>query len=226
VTLLACPFCRELYSKDEAEVCPHCELGVVPLESLGPSADALAELPELGPEDRPLPWHSLGAFRGLSLAGALLGLYAFCTPWFELAHPEDIGLSGLDLAKGNAPWLWGGAIGFFLLIPLLASRRTLNELSRIRVIATTFAVMTACEVVVLALKPPLEASYFRAELSYLPGFYASGALSLVTAIACVWLGRVPASLRPGAASAAARAQLGDPRARANPARAGTRDTLH
>lgn len=218
VTLLACPFCRELYSRDEAPVCPHCELGVVPLDTLGPSAEALAEMPEVEPGDEPLPWFSPRAWRGPTLGFALLGLVAFRAPWFELSHPEAIQLSGFDLARGNAPWLWGGAIGFFLLVPLLLSRRTPYDLSRIRVIATTFALMTACEVLVLALKPPLEASYFQSELRYLPGFYGSGGLSLLAALGCLFLGRIGLQRRPsepysgsagGAVKARPRAPSGD-----------------
>jgi hypothetical protein len=191
MALVACPFCRELFSREEAETCPHCDLAVVALGSLGPSAEALAEMPPLLPEDTPLPWFSGRAMRGPVWIGSVLGLGAFFAPWFELGHPNWVQLSGFDLARGNVPWLWGGAIGYFLILPLLLSRRRPYDLGRIRVITTTFALMTACEVVMMWLKPPLENAYFKSQLSELPAFYASLVLSLLTAGACVFLGRLP-----------------------------------
>jgi hypothetical protein len=189
VALVACPFCRELFSRDETDVCPHCDLSVVALESLGPSAEALAEMPPLEQGDETLPWLSTAGQRGAVWLGSALGLGAFFAPWFAIEHPDEVMFSGLDLARGNAPWLWGGAIGYFLIFPLLLSRRTLNDLKRIRVITTTFAIMTACEVFVLWMKPPLESSYFRSGLEFMPAFGASGILSLLTAAASTFLGR-------------------------------------
>jgi hypothetical protein len=138
-----------------------------------------------------LPWLSGRGFRGLVSAGALAGLATFAMPWFALEHPNTVDLSGFDLARGNAPWLWGGAIGYFLILPLLFSRRSLNDLRRIRVITATFAIMTACEVLVIALKPPVEAAYFHSQLQHLPAFYVSAVVSVLTTVGSALLGWFP-----------------------------------
>lgn len=189
MALVACPFCRELFGKDEAERCPHCDILLVPLASLPPSAEALAEEPEASPLDRRFGFFFVGGGRGLGLGLNVLGFVLFLAPWFFLERPDAIGLSGFDLARGNAPWLLGGALGFALNVPLLLSRRTYWELSSVRGIAVTFALMTACEVIVLVAKPPLETSYFRAHLSYGFGLWASLGTSLAAAFACFRLGQ-------------------------------------
>ncbi len=188
MALLACPFCRELYGDDEAERCPNCDIGLVPLASLPPSAEALAEEAPEAPEDRRFDFFFLGAGRGLGLLLSGLGLVCFFLPWFSLTRPDPIGLSGFDLARGNAPWLFGGALGFALNIPLLLSRRSLYELTGVRAVAFTFALMTACEVIVLVLKPPLETAYFSVGLSQELGLWASALVSVVAAIVCLRLG--------------------------------------
>lgn len=188
MALLACPFCRELYGDDEAERCPHCDLVLVPLASLPPSADALAEQPPEAPEDQRFGFFFLGAGRGLGLLLNLAGLACFFLPWFSLARPDPVLLSGADLARGNAPWLLGGALGFALNLPLLLSRRSLYELTGVRAVAFTFALMTACEVIVLVLKPPLQTSYFSVGLSQETGLWASFVLSVLAAIVCLRLG--------------------------------------
>lgn len=188
MALLACPFCRELYGDDEAERCPNCDIGLVPLASLPPSAEALADETPEAPEDQRFEFFFLGAGRGLGLFLSLLGLTCFFLPWFSLTRPDPIGLSGFDLARGNAPWLFGGALGFALNIPLLLSRRSLYELTGIRAVAFTFALMTACEVIVLVLKPPLETAYFSVGLSQELGLYASALVSAIAAVVCLRLG--------------------------------------
>lgn len=183
------------------------------MNSLPPSWEAEAEFGsfvEEAPEDRRLPWTYLGRGRGALLGLALCGLAAFWAPWVELERPEWVTLSGYDLARGNAGWLWGGAIGWFLLIPLLLSRRTVYQLRGIRVIACTFALMTGGEALLLYLKPPASHVYYGPGLSWSWGLFVSAALSFLAAFVSVRLGGTLTDFRdlPGAARVGDR-QIGE-----------------
>lgn len=180
--LLACPFCRELFDAREAARCPDCELDLVPMERLPPSADALADRqpqPYVPPEHRTFGLWFWRRGRGALALLSLCGLSLFFAPWVRLTHGDTITLRGFDLARGNAAWLWGGAVAWFLLIPLVASRRTAAALRGMRVVATAFAFVTLIEVVSLLARPPAEHRYFSYAPVYAWGFYASGLVSLL-----------------------------------------------
>ncbi len=185
--LLSCPFCRELFAEEEGPLCPECELPLVPLHQLPLSLDALAELEGSSdpPEDQRLPPLYLGRGRGLMLLLSVAGLALFFQPWITLTRPDAMSLSGHELAGAHAPWLWGGAVAWFILIPLLLSRRSVNELRGIRVIATLFAAMTLGEATMLLFNAPVDHGYFSAGLGYAWGLYASclvAGLGLVVAL--------------------------------------------
>jgi hypothetical protein len=180
-TLLACPFCRELFTPSEGDQCPHCGLLLVDLEKLPPSLEARQEAAEAGlvdpPEVEPQSWWYLGRGRGALTSLAVLGLSCFFAPWVRLERPEAVSLSGFELAKAGVPWLFGGAVGWFLLIPLVWSRRSVIELRGIRIIAATLSVMTALEACLLFYEPPLESGYYTSGLTYAWGLAVSALLS-------------------------------------------------
>ncbi len=189
--LLSCPFCRELFAQEEGPHCPECDLPLVPLHQLPLSLDGAAEaaIDQIDPpEDQKLPLTYLRRGRGLLPLLSALGIGLFFSPWVSLLRPDEVSLSGFDLAASNAPFLWGGVVGYFLSIPLVLSRRTLNELHGIRVIATLFSLMTAGETALMILRPPEEHSYFAAGLSYSYGIYASLFVSLVATFVSIRLG--------------------------------------
>lgn len=182
--LMSCPFCRELYAEDEGLVCPECDLALVPLYQLPLSLEGQAEAVQLStnpPEDQNLPLTYLRRGRGVLSLCALLGLVLFVLPWVSLQRPDSIQLSGYDLARSSAPWLFGGAVGWFVLLPLVLSRRTVNQLRGIRVIAVFFCLLSAGEVAMMLGRPPAMHHYFSVGLSYLPALYASGILAIVAA---------------------------------------------
>lgn len=188
--LVACPFCRELFDEREVERCPDCGLPVVPLERLPPVPEALADedRPFVPEENRPLGFWTWRYGRGPLLCLALLGAALFFAPWVTLTRADDVTLRGFDLARGNAPWLWGGALGWFLMVPLVLSRRTRAHLWGVRVIAATFAAMTAGEAALLLARPPADPSYFSYGVEYTWGLYASGLVSLVAVAVAARLG--------------------------------------
>jgi hypothetical protein len=191
--LLACPFCRTLYRRGEGTTCNVCGVALVPLARLPPSADALAEEPlvPVMPEDELLPWSYWRRGRGAVLGLAVLGLALFFVPWVRIELPEVALRSGFELARGRAGWLWGGATGWLVLIPLVGSRRTIYKLRGIRPIAVAFSAMTLGEVALMLAMPP-RARYVPVEIHWAFGLYASALVSLLaTGFAVVLGGALP-----------------------------------
>lgn len=196
--LLSCPFCRELFAEDEGPNCPDCELPLVPLRQLPLSHDGKAEALQQGvdpPEDQTLPQLYMGRSRGALLLTSLAGLGLFWAPWVSVERPDSEVLSGFDLASSNAPWLFGGAVGWFILVPLLLSRRSVSELRGIRVIATLFCAMTLGEASMLLLRPPQSEGYFSIGLEYQWGLFGSALVALVGGYFAMRLGGSLADLR-------------------------------
>lgn len=189
--LQACPFCRKLFTKDEARVCPDCDVALVGMSQLPPSLDALEDEAEQGaitlPENQPLPTTYLGSGRGALVALSVLGIAGFFLPWVELRMPETAVYSAFDLARGRAGWLWGGVTAWFVLIPLVMSRRTIARLRGIRVVAVMFAAMTLSEALMMWLMPPRR-GLTPLELHFRYGLFFSGAISLVASIVAARLG--------------------------------------
>lgn len=189
--LQACPFCRKLFTSDEARSCPECDIALVAMSQLPPSLDALEDEAEAGqltlPEDQPLPTSYLGRGRGALVVLSLLGLVAFFLPWVELRAPEQVVYSAFDLARGRAGWLWGGVTASLVLIPLVMTRRTITRLRGVRVIAVLFAMMTLTEVLMLLIIPPRR-GLTPLELHFRYGLFVSGAISLAAAVVAARLG--------------------------------------
>ena len=181
--LLACPFCRELFSQGETDgVCPECGVKLEPMEKLPPSLEAMAdEVETFGPtpaEDEVLPWTFWGRGRGALILLALAGLGAFFAPWVDMTLPEQLSISGFDLARGRAGWLWGGAIAWFVSLPLVWTRRSVMRMRGVRIIVTLFASMTLGETLMLMSRPPGGSSLVPVAFSWGWGLYASAAISL------------------------------------------------
>lgn len=190
--LLACPFCRSLFASAEARQCPECGVKLVPMENLPESLDVAAEEAAAGeivlPEQRRLPWNYFGRMRGALLLIALCGLGLFFAPWVELRMPEFSVRSGFDLARGRAGWLWGGAAGWFIMLPLLWTRRTIQRLRGIRLVTALFASMTLIEACMLLATPPQSRHGLPLEMVWRWGIYGSLVNSLLGLAAALRLG--------------------------------------
>ncbi len=189
--LQACPFCRKLFTAEEARQCPECEVALVGMNQLPPSLDALEDEAEQGqvtfPEDRLLPSTYLGRGRGALLALSLAGLAAFFLPWVELTMPESVVYSGFDLARGRAGWLWGGVTAWLVLIPLVLTRRTIARMRGVRIVTVMFAAMTFSEVLMLWLLPPRR-GITPLSLHFRYGLFLSGGISLAAAVVAARFG--------------------------------------
>jgi len=198
--LLACPFCRALFRDDEGVArCPDCGLDLVAAATLPPSPEVLAEdeaaMEALHPEDRPLARGTQAWASWPLVAVSWLGLVAFVMPWVELTSPHRESLSGWLLAWRGSTWLWGGAVAWIGVTPLVLSRRTERQLRDARVLAPLLAAMTGAEVTMLLALPPRGHPLVPYEYRWAYGLYASGLLSAVG----IWLGaRLGSGLRPRA----------------------------
>lgn len=180
--LFACPFCRELYTQGEVDVCPQCDLVVKPLGDLPPSHEAqvLADeeqgpiIPE-APEDEELPWTYLGRARGSLLMVSLMGLAVFFAPWLHERAPEIRTLSGFEFAK-LLGWIWAAGIAWFVMIPLVASRRTVRQMRGARVAVGFLASMVLLTVLARLAIQPTPHPLIPIRYTFGWGIYAAGFL--------------------------------------------------
>lgn len=197
--LLACPFCRELFDRTEAEHCPQCDIPLQPLHRLPPSTEVTLEQAlrweQTRQEDTPLSWRDLGRGRGVLLALAVLSLLVFAlAPWLRLESPHTERHTGLSLARGPLGFLWGGAVAWFVSIALVSSRRTIAQMRGVRAILMAFTAMTASEVLVLLALSPQSSQHVYVVYAWGWGLYAALGLSLAGVLAAARFGgRLPAA---------------------------------
>jgi hypothetical protein len=189
MSLLACPFCREMFEKDEQTSCPVCTVPLVPFEKLPKSATANADedgLP-VNPEDELLPGRYLGRGRGLLVALGVAGIAAFFLPWIDVSLPDVISLSGFDVAR-RLGWAWGAGVAWSVLIPTVLSRRTIRQMRGARVAAAFLAGVPATTVAVLLARPPHGGHGVPLRFAFAPAMYATLGLSAVAFVVAVLFG--------------------------------------
>jgi hypothetical protein len=122
------------------------------------SHDALAEdEDEFGiprqPHLEPLPALYLVRGRGALSILAVLGLIAFFSPWVDMTAPEIDVLSGADLAR-RAGWIWGAGVAWFVLLPVVITRRSIDKMRGARVAAAFLSAVPVVTTSILFLRPP------------------------------------------------------------------------
>jgi hypothetical protein len=157
------------------------------LHELPPSFESLeqraAEWEQTAVDDRPLPLSHLGRGRATLLLCSLAGLASFFAPWLVLTKPDIVTLSGFDLAGARGFWFAGGAVAWFINLPLIATRRSVNQMRGARLVVTLFCSLTAFQAVLLWLLAPTE-SFVPLSYHWGWGFYASAVISVIgTALA-------------------------------------------
>jgi hypothetical protein len=182
-----------MWKEDEnVQKCPDCDVGLVPLHQLPPSAETQlereAEMMQTPPELKKMPLWDLSRGRGLLLLFAVLGLVGFFQPWFILQKPETLVLSGFRIARYFAGWVWGGAVGWFILIALLVTRRTIASLRGVRAICVFFASLTLGEILVLANVSPTSKVNVPIEFGWAYGLWWSALVSGLGTIVALGLG--------------------------------------
>jgi hypothetical protein len=186
--LIACPFCRELFARGEARVCPACGLTLTDISKLPLSHDALAE--DFGiptpPHLETLPWFEVRRGRGILVAAAVLGFIAFFAPWVNMTSPEMHVMSGPDLAK-HSGWIWGACVAWFILFPMTLTRRSIDQMRGARVAAAFLSAIPVVTVAILWLMPP-HARYVPIRFDWGWGLYATFGLGLLATLVAVRFG--------------------------------------
>src|SRR5262245_55576017 len=156
VGLVACPFCREMFQKGEAEKCPVCGVELAPFEKIVPSAEAVDDDDDgapKSPEYEKLPWTYLKRSKGVLLALAVIGLALFFAPWIHLTLPHVETYTGFDVAR-KFGWTWGAGVAWFVLIPTVLSRRSIVQMRGARVAAGFLTFIPGLTAAILLLRPP------------------------------------------------------------------------
>jgi hypothetical protein len=232
--IFACPFCREMWSDDEGVThCPDCDVDLLPLHELPPSAETVlereAELAQVPEEWRKRSLFDLRRGRGGLLLLAMLGLFGFFQPWFVLRKPDELVLSGFLIARHFAGWVWAGAIGWFILIPLVLSRRSIVTMRGVRAVCALFASLTAGEILVLANVSPTSKVHVPIEFGWAWGLFFSASVSIIgTIVALGFGGSLPQRIDEsdvGQVPTKGRTPAAMPQAM-TPAKRSRRETLH
>lgn len=205
--LIACPFCHELFRRGEAKECPACGLALTDLRKVSLSVDAQAEEDDFGipaaPHLEQLPWFEFRRGRGILLVGAILGFVAFFAPWVDMTSPETRLLSGADLAR-KIGWIWGACVAWFVLFPMMLSRRSIDQMRGARVAAAFLSFVPVLTVSLLWFLPP-HARYVPIRFDWAWGFYATWGIGLVATLASIRLGGRIDDIRVSRGSLAGRA---------------------
>jgi hypothetical protein len=191
--LVACPFCREMFEPNEARSCPECGLRLQPLEKLPPSAEAQAEdgpIIETPPHMEELPWSYAGRGRALLLGLALVGLGLFFAPWVSETAPEIREWSGFEFAR-RLGWLWAPAVAWFVMVPLVLSRRSIYKMRGARVAVGFLAGIVLTTVAVRVGFTPVSSLLRPVRVAWGWGLYGSGVVALLAlAVATRFGGRL------------------------------------
>jgi hypothetical protein len=157
VSLLACPFCREMFPQKEhaaGSACPVCGVALVAFEKLPPSHDALGEDGVARqPEWEPLPATYPGRGRAALALLAALGLVAFFAPWVHETMPDVVTYTGFALAR-RLGWAWGAGVGWFVLLPIVLTRRSIMQMRGARVAASFLGAVPGVTAALLLARPP------------------------------------------------------------------------
>jgi hypothetical protein len=191
VPIVACPFCREMFEKAEAKRCPVCGIELQSFETLPASPHLLAELDDedgvpLAPEHEPFKVGYLGRGRAALVGLGLAGIALFFLPWIHLTLPYIASLTGFDLARRSGmPWACG--VAWAVLVPTVASRRTIAQLRGARVAAGFLAAIPGMTAGILVAFPP-RAGILPVRFDYAWPLVATAVASLVAVVCAVRLG--------------------------------------
>ena len=187
--LIACPFCRQMFEANEAKACPDCGLGLEALAKLPPSYDAKVEYPEepTPPHMEPLSWTYLGRNRGVLLVLAVAGLAAFFAPWIRETAPELRELTGFGLAK-LAGYFYAPAIAYFVMLPLVLTRRSIYKMRGARVAVAFLAGIVLTTAAVRLGFTPKASSLRPVHIEWMWGLYATAGIAGAALIAAIGFG--------------------------------------
>jgi magnesium-transporting ATPase (P-type) len=176
--LIACPFCREMFTADEAGKCPTCGLELAPVSKLPASYEVgMEDAAPVDPDQETLPWWTWRRGRGALVLLGVAGAICFFVPWVHVRTPEIATLSGFDIARVLG-WVWGCLVAWLTLIPTALSRRSIGKMRGARLAAAFFAAVPLVTTAVLMLRPPRGTTLVPVRFEYEAGIYATMALAV------------------------------------------------
>jgi hypothetical protein len=180
-----------MFERSESQTCPVCGVSLVAFERLPISDEALSEDGVTRqPEWEPLSPTYLRRGRGALAVLAVAGLVVFFAPWVNLTMPDVVSYSGFELAR-RLGWAWGAGVGWFILLPMVVTRRSIMKMRGARVAASFLAAVPGLTATLLLARPQHGAHGVPLHYTWGWGLFATLALSVVAvAFALFFGGRV------------------------------------
>ncbi|HXN33548.1 MAG TPA: hypothetical protein VN894_16880 [Polyangiaceae bacterium] len=186
MALLACPFCHELYPPRERGACPVCGVALVAFEKLPRSVEGEDGTPA-EPEWEPLPPAYLRRGRGTLVVLGAFGLIAFAAPWVSLTMPDIVKYSGFDIAH-RLGWAWAAGVAWFVLLPIVLSRRSIMQMRGARVAVSFLAAIPGTTAALLLARPPHGSHSIPLRFTFAWGIYATLAVSALAVVVAFFFG--------------------------------------
>jgi hypothetical protein len=180
-----------MFQPGESKSCPVCGVPLVAFEKLPPSHDALSEDGVVHePEWEPLPFTYLRRSRGALALLAVAGAVFFFAPWVHMTMPDIASYSGFAVAR-RIGWPWGAGVAWFVLFPMVLTRRSIMKMRGARVAASFLSAIPGLVAVLLLARPPHGGNGVPVHITWAWGLFATLALSVVAvAFALFFGGRV------------------------------------
>jgi len=180
-----------MFESGDPRACPVCGVPLVAFAKLPISDEALAEDGVVRePEWQPLPLGYLRRSRGALALLAVVGAVVFFAPWVQLTMPDIVSYTGFDLAR-RVGWAWGAGVAWFVLLPIVVTRRSIMKMRGARVAVSFLAAVPGMTAAVLLLRPPHGAHGVPLQFTWGWGLFATLACSVVAlAFALLFGGRL------------------------------------
>ena len=127
-----------------------------------------------------LPLALLALARALLLL-AVAGIAVFFAPWLSEQAPEIRTLSGFAFAR-KLPWLWGAWVGWFIMLGLVASRRTVRQMRGARLAVMIMASFVLATVLMRIALTPTPHPLVARRYGWGWGLYSCGFLALIALV--------------------------------------------
>ncbi|MFO0617804.1 MAG: hypothetical protein U0414_34755 [Polyangiaceae bacterium] len=173
-----------MFEPGEASACPVCGVKLERIEKLPKPKHLEEPLEPLPPDEETLPWLYWRRGRGPLLAVSVIGIISFMLPWIHEQAPEHMTRSGLDLAR-NLNWMWAPLIAWIVMIPLVASRRSIFRMRGARVAVGFLAAIGLVTSIVRVLTQPKSSGLILVKIDWGAGLYLNAAAALV-ALGLAW----------------------------------------
>jgi hypothetical protein len=158
-----------------------CGVALTDISKLPPSSDASDEsyAEPLPPHMEPLGWAYAGRGRAALIGIALAGLAMFLAPWVVEQAPELRTLNGFAMAQ-RLGWLWAPAIAWFVMLPLVMTRRSIYKMRGARVAVAFLGLIVLTTVGVRLAFIPTTSILRPVRFAWGFGLYATGILGALT----------------------------------------------